>query len=266
LRCRRLMVRTTMKIAKATIRNWTTVLMNSPTPIATAGTSSPAALTVASRRVQAMSEKSTPPSSRPIGGMITLSTSEVTILPNAAPMTTPTARSTTLPRIANSLNSVIMPIVVSCFRGRAVVRPSALCVGCAYLATQFEQIVQARDAGIARRQRGDSGGRAHEHQVACAQRVEFRQLVQDPGHVPDHPVERGLLAALAVDLQRQQARRELADPGGRHQFADRRRGVETLGAVPGQAGGLGGRLQVAAGQVEADAVAEHQRRGIVHRH
>src|SRR5436305_15276806 len=33
-------------------------------------------------------------------------TSEVTILPNAAPMITPTARSTTLPFIANSRNSL----------------------------------------------------------------------------------------------------------------------------------------------------------------
>ncbi|OIQ69633.1 hypothetical protein GALL_487640 [mine drainage metagenome] len=33
-------------------------------------------------------------------------TNEVTMPPNAAPMTTPTARSTTLPRIANSLNSL----------------------------------------------------------------------------------------------------------------------------------------------------------------
>ena len=32
-------------------------------------------------------------------------TSEATILPNAAPITTPTARSMTLPFIANSLNS-----------------------------------------------------------------------------------------------------------------------------------------------------------------
>src|SRR5688500_5181415 len=49
--------------------------------------------------------KSTLPSSRPRGGMTTSSTSEVMILPNAAPMTTPTARSTTLPLTANSLNS-----------------------------------------------------------------------------------------------------------------------------------------------------------------
>src|SRR5258705_5656649 len=45
------------------------------------------------------------PINRPIGGMMTSATSELTILPNAAPITTPTARSMTLPFIANSLNS-----------------------------------------------------------------------------------------------------------------------------------------------------------------
>src|SRR5258708_28835742 len=38
-------------------------------------------------------------------GMMTSPTSEVTMLPKAAPMMTPTARSTTLPFIANSRNS-----------------------------------------------------------------------------------------------------------------------------------------------------------------
>ena len=39
--------------------------------------------------------------------MITSFTSEVVILPKAAPMTTPMAMSTTLPFMANSLNSAI---------------------------------------------------------------------------------------------------------------------------------------------------------------
>src|SRR5882724_7919972 len=50
-------------------------------------------------------EKSTLPRTRPSGGISTSLTSEVTILPNAAPMMRPTARSTTLPRIAKSRNS-----------------------------------------------------------------------------------------------------------------------------------------------------------------
>ena len=40
------------------------------------------------------------------GGMTTSPTSEETILPNAAPMMIPTAMSTTLPFMANSLNSL----------------------------------------------------------------------------------------------------------------------------------------------------------------
>src|SRR5437764_1285082 len=50
-------------------------------------------------------EKSRPPTMRPTTGMMRSLTSESTILPNAAPMITPTARSTTLPLTANSRNS-----------------------------------------------------------------------------------------------------------------------------------------------------------------
>src|SRR5215471_6981947 len=50
--------------------------------------------------------KSTPRRRSPIGGMITSCTNDDTIFPNAPPMITPTARSMTLPRIANSLNSL----------------------------------------------------------------------------------------------------------------------------------------------------------------
>src|SRR4029077_18981165 len=44
-------------------------------------------------------------------GMMMSPTSELTIPPKAAPMITPTAKSTTLPRMANSLNSLsIFPL------------------------------------------------------------------------------------------------------------------------------------------------------------
>ena len=52
--------------------------------------------------------KSTFPSTRPMGGMITSATSELVIFPNAAPMITPTARSTTLPRAMNVLKALSM--------------------------------------------------------------------------------------------------------------------------------------------------------------
>src|SRR3954464_6900577 len=48
------------------------------------------------------------PNNNPIGGMMISFTNDVTIFPNAPPMTTPTAMSTTLPFIANSLNSLTM--------------------------------------------------------------------------------------------------------------------------------------------------------------
>src|SRR6186997_1867321 len=50
--------------------------------------------------------KSSPPVRRVIGGMRMSFTSELTIAPKAAPIMTPIARSTALPLIANSLNSL----------------------------------------------------------------------------------------------------------------------------------------------------------------
>jgi hypothetical protein len=58
-------------------------------------------------------EKSTFPNSRPIGGMMTSSTRDLTMVPKAAPMMMPTAMSATLPHIANSLNSLNMIILLS---------------------------------------------------------------------------------------------------------------------------------------------------------
>src|SRR6201999_61653 len=46
------------------------------------------------------------PVADPISGMMISPTSEFTMAPKAAPMMTPTARSTTLPFIANSRNSL----------------------------------------------------------------------------------------------------------------------------------------------------------------
>src|SRR6185436_12120484 len=103
---------TTMKIANATIRNWMIAFTNMPT-LSVAAPASCAALSVGNgppRSVTNTFVKSTPPSKSPIGGIRMSFTSESTILPKAAPMTTPTARSMTLPRIANSLNSLSMVV------------------------------------------------------------------------------------------------------------------------------------------------------------
>src|ERR1043166_4775904 len=55
-------------------------------------------------------EKSTLPSRNPMGGMMMSATNDVMIAPNAAPMMTAVARSTTLPRMTKSRKS--LPIVV----------------------------------------------------------------------------------------------------------------------------------------------------------
>src|SRR5260221_10930336 len=64
----------------------------------------------------AQSETLTPPISRPMRGMSTFSTKDATILPNAAPMITPTAESSTGPFMANSLNSDVKLISISLFQ------------------------------------------------------------------------------------------------------------------------------------------------------
>src|SRR5690606_20926864 len=62
-------------------------------------------LTSASTIVNDSFSKLLPPSNTPTSGIIILSTSEETILPNAPPITTATAKSSTFPLIANFLNS-----------------------------------------------------------------------------------------------------------------------------------------------------------------
>src|SRR5882724_10438477 len=64
-----------------------------------------------------LSAKLTLPMALPIVGMMMSLTMDVTILPNAAPIMIPTAMSTTLPRIANSLNSLTMPMTLLLSRG-----------------------------------------------------------------------------------------------------------------------------------------------------
>src|SRR5205823_3040918 len=59
----------------------------------------------AALRMRNLLEKSRPPVSKPTGGMRMSLTSELMIPPKAAPIITPTARSTAFPLIANSLNS-----------------------------------------------------------------------------------------------------------------------------------------------------------------
>lgn len=61
--------------------------------------------TCASLSVMERSVKFTPPQMTPIRGMMRSDTMDDTIFPKAVPITTPTAISTTLPRMANALKS-----------------------------------------------------------------------------------------------------------------------------------------------------------------
>lgn len=101
------MALTTRKIQNAIIRKSTAdcakfhqLSVTSGIPFCIPGTSS-----TAFRMINLYSVKFTPPVRKLITGMMTSVTSDVTILPNAPPITTQTARSTTLPRIAKALNS-----------------------------------------------------------------------------------------------------------------------------------------------------------------
>jgi len=60
--------------------------------------------------VSASDEKSMPPVTIPSGGISRSLVNDATIFPNAPPITTPTAMSTTFPCIANSLNSWSIPM------------------------------------------------------------------------------------------------------------------------------------------------------------
>src|SRR6185295_13218288 len=71
-----------------------------------------------------MLEKSTVPN-MPMSGMMMSPTSDSTILPKAAPMITPMARSTTLPLIANSRNSLSIPVLL-CMRASRRRHPTPL--------------------------------------------------------------------------------------------------------------------------------------------
>src|SRR5690606_8609432 len=78
---------------------------------------------------------------RPMGGMITPSTSVETMRPNAAPMITATARSTTLPREMNSLYSFSIPVLLAAVCRRRSI-PQAPAAG--HVDNQPREQVQSR--------------------------------------------------------------------------------------------------------------------------
>ena len=98
----------------AMMTNWKMLSMNEPYLMATAAcaATSPLAST-AGLITHCRSVKFTPPMARPMGGMMMSVTMELTTLPNAAPMMTPTARSSALPLTAKSVNSLMKPMAIS---------------------------------------------------------------------------------------------------------------------------------------------------------
>src|SRR5258708_5507720 len=98
---------TSRKTTQATIRNLISVLMNRPYWMATSSLALVAGSSGLSTHCRCA--KSMPDSSRPIGGITTLSTRLLTMSLKAAPTITPTARSMTLPRAMNSRNSPKIP-------------------------------------------------------------------------------------------------------------------------------------------------------------
>src|SRR3974390_2618433 len=103
----RLMPLMTRNSAQATIRKLITSVRKCPHAITAPcffASSSAAAVTFDDSGTKWF-EKSSPPVTAPTTGMMMSPTSEFTMAPKAAPMITPIARSTTLPRIANFLKS-----------------------------------------------------------------------------------------------------------------------------------------------------------------
>src|SRR6266852_759814 len=132
--------------------------------------------------------------------------------------------------------------------------------GAAYLAGDPDRdlldAVHAAVQLVAALQESHAGRGAGEDQVARLQDVQLREIGDDVRHGPDHLLQVALLAHLAVHLQPDPSGARVADLGSRADGADRRRLVERLARLPGASFLLGGGLQIAARQIEADRIAE----------
>src|ERR1700754_1403770 len=105
------------------------------------------------------------------------------------------------------------------------------------------------------RERRDAGGRAGHDDIAGAERDLLRQLPDDLRHAPDQFGEVALLPLGAVDREPDLALGRMADLRSRLQRAAGRGVIERLADLPGPLLLARGLLQVAAGEVDADAVA-----------
>src|SRR5665811_2095564 len=102
---------------------------------------------------------------------------------------------------------------------------------------------------------GDAGRRSRHDDVAGGERDLLRELPDDLGHVPDQLGEVALLGFGAVDGEPDPALRGMADFRGRLQRRAGRGIVERLADFPRTLLLARGDLQVAAGEVDADAIA-----------
>ena len=101
----------------------------------------------------------------------------------------------------------------------------------------------------------DPFGRAGEDEIAGGEADQAGEIGDGLRHAPDHPVEIGALARLAVDLELDAAACRMADARGGHDLADGGGEIEALAHVPGPAGLLGLRLEIAPGHVEPGGIA-----------
>src|SRR6185312_8040496 len=172
-----------------------------------------------------MWEKSMPPVITPSGGMMMSLTSDETTLPNAAPMTTATARSTTLPRMMNALKSFAKLIAYS-FSGMgrcaspAASRRTHLGTPAAPAqhfarsgnpSFQHGNALQFGTESVATLQRPHARGRAGENQVAGFQFEQLRQLGNDLRHRKNHVSDIGVLTRFAVYAERQPRMLRMSD-------------------------------------------------------
>src|SRR5258708_15199687 len=119
----------------------------------------------------------------------------------------------------------------------------------------FSDAIHAAGDLVARLDRADAGRRARENQIARLQRDRLRHVTDYVGDRPDHFGEIALLTHFAVHRQPDAALARMAGLRDRTQRRDRAGRVETLRPVPRTALFLRDDLQVAARQVDADAVA-----------
>src|SRR5215216_2641919 len=124
-----------------------------------------------------MLAKSMRPVKRPTTGIRMPSTSEVTILVKAAPMTTPTARSMTLPRAMKSRNSLTKPelFAIALPPGRRVVWS----VGSSYCKTAGASSTKFRGSAEAARDLVEQP-----EQARLLRGGDGRELRAERGHAP----------------------------------------------------------------------------------